>query len=120
MHWAIHTGNFIHDFAAECEFLKKSERIEALLMVMTCCLMVYAALEHLIRTSLKKTGTDFPDMKKKPCQNPTARWVFQCFQGIHVLDITQNNIHKIVVINLKERQQVILNAIGKTFRQIYS
>ncbi len=29
-------------------------------MVMTCCLMVYAALEHLIRTSLKKTEAFFP------------------------------------------------------------
>ena len=108
------------DFLVSSLFLKKPERIEALLMVMTCCLMVYAALEHLIRTSLKKTGTFFPDMKKKPCQNPTARWVFQCFQGIHVLDITQNNMNQIVVINLKERHQIILNAIGKPFMKIYS
>ena len=55
-----------------------------------------------------------------PSQSPTARWIFQCFQGIPILYITQNNIHKILVINLKERQQVILNAIGKTFRQIYT
>ena len=108
------------DFLVASLFLKKPERIEALLMVMSCCLMVYAALEHLIRTSLKKTGTYCPDMKKKPCQNPTARWVFQCFQGIHVLDITQNNINQIVVINLKERHLLLLNAIGKTFMKIYS
>ncbi len=45
-------------------------------------------------------------MKKKPCQNPTARWVFQCFQGKHVLDITQNDLNQVVVTNLKERHHV--------------
>ncbi|RAW77053.1 IS1634 family transposase, partial [Photorhabdus sp. S5P8-50] len=33
------------EFLTSAIFLKKPERIEALLMVMTCCLMVYAALE---------------------------------------------------------------------------
>jgi hypothetical protein len=44
----------------------------------------------------------------------------QCFQGINVLDITQNNINQIVVINLKGKHQLLLNGIGKTFMKIYS
>ena len=56
-------------------------------MVMTCCLMVYAALEHLIRKKLKNTRSFFPNMKNKPSQNPTARWVFYSFQGIHELSV---------------------------------
>jgi len=76
------------DFLVSSLFLKKPERIEALLMVMTCCLMVYAALEHLIRKRLTETGSYFPDMKKKLYQKPTARWVFYNFQGIHELVIT--------------------------------
>jgi hypothetical protein len=32
------------------EFLKKPERIQALRVVMTCSLMIYAALEHLIQS----------------------------------------------------------------------
>ncbi|MBL4764032.1 MAG: IS1634 family transposase [Colwellia sp.] len=39
----------IPDFLTSSLYLKKPERIEALLIVMTCCLMVYAALEHKIR-----------------------------------------------------------------------
>ena len=35
------------DFLTSSLFLKKPERIEALLMVMTCSLMIYAALERL-------------------------------------------------------------------------
>jgi len=44
-------------------------------MVMTSCLMIYASLEHLIRKRLKG----------KPTQNPTARWLFQCFQGVTII-----------------------------------
>ena len=36
------------DFLTSSLYLKKPERIEALLMVMTCCLMIYAALEYKI------------------------------------------------------------------------
>jgi transposase len=37
------------DFLTSAIYLNKPERIEALLMDMTCCLMVYARLEHQIR-----------------------------------------------------------------------
>ena len=50
-------------------------------MVMTLCLMVYAAIQHRIRYELKRQSRTFPDMKKKPAQNPTARWVFLLFFG---------------------------------------
>ena len=42
------------DFLTNSIFLKKPERIEALLMVMTTCLMIYASLEHQIRKKLKE------------------------------------------------------------------
>ena len=54
-------------------YLKKPQRIEALLMVMTCCLMVYAGIEHKIRTGLKEKSLSFPNQKNKLIQNPTAR-----------------------------------------------
>ncbi|MDQ3460226.1 MAG: IS1634 family transposase [Deinococcota bacterium] len=41
-------------FLASTLFLKKVERIMALLMVMTVCLLVYAALEHRIRKTLRQ------------------------------------------------------------------
>jgi transposase len=37
------------DFLTSAFYLKKPDRIETLLMVMTTCLTVYAALEHMIR-----------------------------------------------------------------------
>jgi transposase len=73
------------DFLTRSIYLNKPMRIEALLMVMTSCLMVYVALEHQIRKTLKKKACYFPDRKKKSGQNPAARWVFQCFENIAIL-----------------------------------
>ena len=50
------------EFLTSAMFLKNAKRIEALLMIMTCCLMVYAALEHKIRESLKTVPAFFPSM----------------------------------------------------------
>jgi transposase len=63
-------------FLAASLYLKKPERIMALLMVMTVCLLVYAALEYRIRHALQDQGATFPDQKGKRTQHPTARWVF--------------------------------------------
>ena len=107
------------DFLVSSLFLKKPERIEALLMVMTCCLMVYAALEHLMRKKLKQMDCYFPDMKNKPCQNPTARWVFYNFQGIHELGITTDKI-KIIISNFEEKHLIVLRCLGRSYEKIYS
>jgi transposase len=72
-------------FLAAVLSLKKPERIMALLMVMTVCLLVYAALEYRICQALKDHEATFPDQKGKRVRNPTARWVFQYFVGIHLL-----------------------------------
>lgn len=47
------------DFLTSSLYLKKPERIEALLMVMTCCLMIYAALEYKIRQELQDKTLTF-------------------------------------------------------------
>lgn len=105
------------EFLTSAVFLKKPERIEALLMVMTCSLMIYVALEHRIRTGLKAHNQTFPDMKKKPCQNPTARWVFLCFSGLHELTVGEGPP---LVVNLQPRQQVIIDVLGERYRRLYS
>lgn len=105
------------DFLTSSLYLKKPERIEALLMIMTCCLMVYAALEHKMRQELKAQSVYFPDLKYKPCQTPTARWVFFCFQGIDVLTIAGEQQ---LVLNIEERNKVIIDCMGIIYQEIYS
>ncbi|KEQ14426.1 hypothetical protein GZ77_08615 [Endozoicomonas montiporae] len=86
-------------------------------MVMTLCLMVYAAIQHRIRYELKKQSRTFPDMKKKPAQNPTGRWVFLCFEGIYLLTPSSTERY---VIGISESQETILSILGPTYQSIYS
>lgn len=98
-------------------YLKKPERIMALVMVMTVCLLVYAALEYRIRTALKEHDATFPDQKGKPVQNPTARWVFQYFVGMHVLRISGQ--WESLVVHLTEEHQSLLRLLGKPYARLY-
>ena len=104
-------------FLVSSLFLKKPERIEAMLMIMTLCLMIYAAIQHRIRYELKKQSKCFPDMKRKAGQNPTARWVFFCFQGVNVLHVGTQERH---ITGLQERQLTIINILGHPYQEIYS
>ena len=61
------------EFMTNSLYLKKPKRIEALLMIMTLSLLIYAALEYEIRKELKAQKCYFTDMRNKDCQNPTAR-----------------------------------------------
>ena len=56
-------------------YLKKPERIEALLMVMTCSLMIYAALGT-GSGGISGAESQCGGYEKKPTQQPTARWIF--------------------------------------------
>ncbi|KYN81971.1 hypothetical protein ATY35_19775 [Vibrio cidicii] len=75
------------EFFTSSIYLKKPQRIEALLTIMTLSLLVYASLEHKTRESLTKTEEFFPSMvKNKTTTKPTARWVFLKFEGIDTLE----------------------------------
>lgn len=104
-------------FLASTLYLKKPERIMALLMIMTLSLLIYATLEYRIRTALDKENEVFPNQKGKPISNPTARWVFQSFSGIHELTISQDQV---LIINLTPPQLLILRLLGDEFQKIYS
>jgi len=106
-------------FLASTLFLKKTERIMALLMVMTLCLLVYAALEHRIRTTLVQHDTNVPDQKGKPTKRPTARWVFELFLDVHLLFITTQDV-QVLVMNLKDELKQLLELLGPPYAEAYS
>ena len=71
-------------FLASSLYLKKPERIMALLMVMTVCLLVYAALEYRIRTVLRSKRRDLATKKvsasstRRHAGCSTTSWGFMC------------------------------------------
>jgi transposase len=105
------------EFLTSSLSLKKPERIEALLMVTTCCLMIYAALEYRIRKGLAEQNRDVPDMKKKPTRKPTTRWSFLCFSGIHEYRVAGSPPR---VTNLNPVHQTIVDILGERYGRIYS
>jgi len=105
------------EFLADSLFLKKPERIEAMLMIMTLCLMVYAALEYKIRKELKAQNKTFPNQLGKPVQNPTTRWIFESFHEIQVVLIEVLQQQEIA--NLLERNQFILDLLGSRYWRYY-
>jgi transposase len=109
---------FLRDpqFFAFSLYLKKPERIMALLRVMTVCLLVYAALEYRIRQALKDHAVTFPDQQGKRIQHPTARGVFHYFVGIHLL--CQAGQWPIVL-NLTVEHQHLLRLLGQPYMWFY-
>jgi transposase len=104
------------EFLAASLYLKKPERIMALLMVMTVCLLVYAALEYRIRQALQEHDATFPNQQGKRVQNPTARWVFHYFVGIHLL-IAPGQWP--IVLNLTDEHRNLLQLLGKPYMAFY-
>ncbi|KER03599.1 IS1634 family transposase [Photorhabdus temperata] len=104
------------EFLTSSLYLKKPERIEALLMVMTCSLMVYAALEHKIRTGLKQNAAFYPDLKNQQTQSPTARWVFLTFEGINAFEFQGHRM----VTGMQPYQNALLKILGQLYESFYS
>jgi len=104
-------------FLASSFYVKKPERVMALLMIMTVCLLVYAALEYRIRQALSAQQETFPDQKGRRGANPTARWVFYSFVGIHVL---LGATREPIILNLQADHQLVLRLLGTVYEALYS
>jgi transposase len=103
-------------FLASSMYLEKQERIEALMFVMTLCLMVYSALEYRIRRELKARRLTYTNQVKKEIDNPTAKWVFLGFNGIHILYMKNQKF----ILNLKDHHKKIINILGQNYQDYYS
>lgn len=103
-------------FIASTIFVKKPERVEALLFIMTLCLTVYAALEYRIRHELQQQDLTFPNQLGKPSKKPTTRWVFQCFSNITLL---YRDNAKPVILNLKPNILMIVKLLGDGYHKYY-
>jgi transposase len=106
-------------FFAHSLFLKKPERIMALLMVMGLCLLVYALAEHRLRSELVNWDETLPDQTGKSTQRITMRRVFQIFEGIDILLLTTDGRQQRLILNLTDIHQRILGLLGRHIQQCY-
>ena len=104
-------------FFASTLFLKSPRRLMALLMVMTLCLLVYAAIEWRIRQALQLGQQSLPDQKGQATQRPTARWVFQYFSGIRLLKVMDAQT---LVLGINLHHRIILDLLGNLYVELYA
>jgi transposase len=72
-------------FLASSVFVKKTERIVALSLIMVLCLLVYRLAKQRLREQLAARGQTIPNQASKLTDRPTMRWIFQCFEGISLV-----------------------------------
>jgi transposase len=96
-------------------FVKYHHRVAAMAMVMGLCLLVYALGQRKLRIALNQAKATIANQLGKPTDRPTLRWVFQCFQAVHLLHLDGTK----QIANLTEERLVILNFLGAPCQKYY-
>lgn len=102
-------------------YLKNPERIGALMMLMTLCLVVYNFAQYQLREALKHKDTVVPNQLGKPIKNPTLRWIYQLLSTISVLCLWDEKNQRWVkkVCNVKKIHKIILYHYGSEALEFY-
>jgi transposase len=115
--------HFLKDpwFMVDSVFLKLPHRVEALMMVMTLCLLVYNLGQYRLRETLALQEETLPNQLGKEVKNPTLRWVFQLMENIAIVSFYDDfgQITKQCMTNLTPLRQKIIRLMGKPACQIY-
>ena len=106
-------------FYADRLFLKKPERVMALIMIMTLSLLVYSLAEMRIRASLKDKGNHIWDQKKRPTDRPTARWVFTIFEDVLLLYTHTDEGCTVQAMNFRQEHEIVLKSLGVLYQKMY-
>lgn len=107
-------------FFAHSLFLKKPERLMALLMIMCLALLIYSLAERKLRQALQDMNVSIPSQTRKPTQKPTMRWVFLLFEGLDILLVKLND--EIVLrqlLNLRPVQEQVIALLGTQVQKCY-
>jgi len=106
-------------FEVSSVFLKKSSRVEALMMVMTLCLMIYSLAQYSLRDSLNKNQDTLPNQLKKEIAKPTIAWIFRLFNGVSVVHIRLRKGLQTLVSNITPILEKVIRYFGPTAMKIY-
>jgi transposase len=109
-------------FMLDSVFLKLPHRVEALMMVMTLCLLVYNVAQYKLRSALEKQNETLPNQLGKKIKNPTMRWIFQLMEGIGIVRFyrgTAKKLVKEVITNLNDLRKKIIRLLGNVTSEMY-
>ncbi|MBM7074707.1 IS1634 family transposase, partial [Shewanella sp. 202IG2-18] len=98
-------------------FLKKPERINALQMIMTLCLMVYNLGQFQFREKLEDLNETILNQSNKPTATPTLRWIFQQLDVIHFVTVEGLGAK---ITGICEEKKKIIRIFGEEICKIYN
>lgn len=104
-------------FFANGFYLKKTSRIEALIMIMTLALLVYTIAQKKLRESMKSTNTLLPNQTGKLVKNLSIRRAFQVMQGVYFVKTQDDQLG--FVQGLTALQKQILELINGSCMLMY-
>ncbi len=107
-------------FMTPSVYLKSQKRIIALAVVMCLCLLVYMIAQRYLRHRLEQAKASVPNQLGKPIRTPTMRWIFQLFEGVHLLVHKTLDSVKEIILNMNHLRRHILAILGPSFEKIYS
>ena len=107
-------------FITSLVFLKNDTRIAALGMIMCLCLLVYTLAQRYLRQKLMELSESIPNQVGKPTKRPTMRWIFQIFEGVHLLIHRTSNGTREIILNINPTRRHILQILGAAFEKIYT
>ncbi|HEY9607630.1 MAG TPA: IS1634 family transposase, partial [Allocoleopsis sp.] len=102
-------------FFTDSVFLKSPERVSALALLMGLCLLVYTLAQRQLRQTLKTSQSRLKNQLGKLTDRPTLRWIFQCFQSIHLLIFNGGK----QISNLTDERLGILRFFPEACRRYY-
>ena len=94
-------------------YLKNENRIEALVMILCLCLLIYALAENQLRKTLVAEKKTVPNQSKKTTQNPTMKWIFQMLEEVILVTVEIDGQVSQQISNLKNVMPGILEILGK-------
>src|SRR5881409_916301 len=100
-------------------FVKKPCRIQGLLMVMTCALLVYSVAQRRLRHALAQQNATLPNQINQPTSRPTLRWVFQMLEGIERVRMMVDGKGRELITGLNEVRIAILRLFGEQVCLVY-
>ncbi len=106
-------------FEVDSIFLKTPERIDALMMVMTLCLMVYGVSQYELHQSLAASGQTLPNQMRKATATPSLKWIYFLFSGVQELTVALGEKTQQLVINVNDLLKQIVGYFGPRAQAIY-
>jgi transposase len=112
---------FIKDdsFLLSDVYLKKPERVQALMAIMCLSLMVYNVGEYLLRKNMAENKKKVENIVGKLVSKPTLKMVFSMMKAIDLVTINLESEVKLVVTNLTDNHKKILDFLGPEFVGMY-